>query len=890
MYSIMIPHKAYAAGDAIPAVLRFTPTAKGVSVLSVGMELAEYVHVRWPRVVMSDASANSTRTVTAEKFGIKDGKAVRPFSSTSSTAAATSVEPNSAAVAGPSTMPGLGEPYGSGAGTSTGSGTVTPPAHSDGLGAAKKFGQSSRSTSFKNLMNLVGGSSSNSSHHPHHHNHHHGPIAADLSLSAVSSTSPSSSRGPSRVPSSNALSSFMGGGGVASGSRTPLHGGLAGGAGLQGSSGATSPRDTPGSSRRPSHEDVRVGNGESSSPAPTDHATSGSNTNTNTHIDVEVPASGDDEINTRVSLKIPLSTVPSHSSSISVASNGSSSSPSDRPYPLPLSVSHKVRFSVLLSNLDGHTSELRCALPVHILDGRLLKEARAATRVTRDVLLGRRRRPRRGRPGRVQVSPEQLGDAAPFPAVGDIGLDGVDDVDLDYHHPHGDDDDFDPERDGEEDEEDEDDSDDDEAPIELPSYTSHVHDRVANAEIDYSSASAVNYAPNSLASTPATSLPASISSLSPAGAAGGYFALTPNISSNGATPGVPDWQHRSLPASPPAGIINPSSTTEATNANGGTQPLAFDEELMLSLGQVAASRGTSSSSTSAPLMSTSATSQSRVGSLWMSKGPGSISGSGSGTNLNQSHSNPTSRTGRSGFWSGGSSRSHSRANSRAPSPEPRSSADHHHNHSDSHSATSSSTTSLGGVSASSGTASGSGAAAGGGKGLFHIPSSLKPLSALSSLRPHHSNMGANNSSTRGSRSRPSSPTPDARARMAQPPGPAHRDDISMLNRVPSYGIASRGFLGGGAPPLQLYRDLPTYDEAESARTSPVITPGSGSAGSRSRGSPHPGSSPGGGGSTGTSPGPAHGPLAGQQLSPNIGGMNRSQSEMSLADFRRRAGG
>ncbi|KAF8320866.1 hypothetical protein DL93DRAFT_2052560, partial [Clavulina sp. PMI_390] len=41
MYSIMIPHKAYAAGDTIPALMRFTPTAKGVTVLSVGMELTE---------------------------------------------------------------------------------------------------------------------------------------------------------------------------------------------------------------------------------------------------------------------------------------------------------------------------------------------------------------------------------------------------------------------------------------------------------------------------------------------------------------------------------------------------------------------------------------------------------------------------------------------------------------------------------------------------------------------------------------------------------------------------------------------------------------------------------------------------------------------------------
>lgn len=51
-------------------------------------------------------------------------------------------------------------------------------------------------------------------------------------------------------------------------------------------------------------------------------------------------------------------------------------------------MTHRIRWSILISNLDGHTSELRCSLPLHILDHRLLEEARSATLATRRLLLG----------------------------------------------------------------------------------------------------------------------------------------------------------------------------------------------------------------------------------------------------------------------------------------------------------------------------------------------------------------------------------------------------------------------------------------------------------------------------------------------------------------------
>ncbi|ESK82922.1 arrestin domain-containing protein [Moniliophthora roreri MCA 2997] len=54
----------------------------------------------------------------------------------------------------------------------------------------------------------------------------------------------------------------------------------------------------------------------------------------------------------------------------------------------PIQVSHRIRWSILILNPDGHTSELRCSLPLHLLDWRLLDEARAHTAATRRLLIG----------------------------------------------------------------------------------------------------------------------------------------------------------------------------------------------------------------------------------------------------------------------------------------------------------------------------------------------------------------------------------------------------------------------------------------------------------------------------------------------------------------------
>lgn len=263
MYSIMIPHKAYAAGDAIPALLRFTPTAKGVSVLSVGIELQESVTLRW----RYQPDVNATRMMASAKYTIKDGKAVKapsPFTSTTETH-------HQAQSSAPS---GSGEPH---------SASGTPPAES----GQKKFGQSSRSTSFKNLMSLVGHTSSSGSSG----RNQHGPLAADLSLS------PSNSRPVSRNTSSAALTTLG-----MSGSRTPPAM-FALTSGQTTPSPLTSPRETPSSSRQPSQEDIR--NTLTMASTRTEQATHSSASSSSgrvaapassTVIDAEVPASGDDPV------------------------------------------------------------------------------------------------------------------------------------------------------------------------------------------------------------------------------------------------------------------------------------------------------------------------------------------------------------------------------------------------------------------------------------------------------------------------------------------------------------------------------------------------------------------------------------------------------------------
>ncbi|KAF8514134.1 hypothetical protein JB92DRAFT_2920203 [Gautieria morchelliformis] len=78
---------------------------------------------------------------------------------------------------------------------------------------------------------------------------------------------------------------------------------------------------------------------------------------------------GEEEIVTTLPISIPASSIPSH--------------PLD-----PIIVTHRIRWIVSMTNADGHRSELRCSLPLHILDHTLLEDARLATRATRRLLFG----------------------------------------------------------------------------------------------------------------------------------------------------------------------------------------------------------------------------------------------------------------------------------------------------------------------------------------------------------------------------------------------------------------------------------------------------------------------------------------------------------------------
>ncbi|KAG9125048.1 hypothetical protein FRC07_009191 [Ceratobasidium sp. 392] len=71
MYSFIVPHKAFSAGDDIPVLVKFQPVAKGVSVQSITTTIKEYTSVRWRGLQHQE-----TRTVASAKHEIRNGRAV----------------------------------------------------------------------------------------------------------------------------------------------------------------------------------------------------------------------------------------------------------------------------------------------------------------------------------------------------------------------------------------------------------------------------------------------------------------------------------------------------------------------------------------------------------------------------------------------------------------------------------------------------------------------------------------------------------------------------------------------------------------------------------------------------------------------------------------------
>lgn len=84
---------------------------------------------------------------------------------------------------------------------------------------------------------------------------------------------------------------------------------------------------------------------------------------------VEEDDGQDTEVDVVVDVQVPIWTAPSHAVH-------------------PVFVNHKIKWSAFIKNPDGHVSELRCALPIHILASHLQEEARLASAGSRNLLFG----------------------------------------------------------------------------------------------------------------------------------------------------------------------------------------------------------------------------------------------------------------------------------------------------------------------------------------------------------------------------------------------------------------------------------------------------------------------------------------------------------------------
>ncbi|EIW83454.1 hypothetical protein CONPUDRAFT_81390 [Coniophora puteana RWD-64-598 SS2] len=124
-------------------------------------------------------------------------------------------------------------------------------------------------------------------------------------------------------------------------------------------------RIVPTSGSGSSNEGVASSSSSSQSGPQPSSSTAPTSQPSNSSEDLEM---NEENVVTPISITIPHSATPSHALD-------------------PIHVSHRIRWSILISNLDGHTSELRCSLPVHIIDYRLFDEVALNTAATRRLLL-----------------------------------------------------------------------------------------------------------------------------------------------------------------------------------------------------------------------------------------------------------------------------------------------------------------------------------------------------------------------------------------------------------------------------------------------------------------------------------------------------------------------
>ncbi|KAJ7460713.1 hypothetical protein FB451DRAFT_1096503 [Mycena latifolia] len=81
------------------------------------------------------------------------------------------------------------------------------------------------------------------------------------------------------------------------------------------------------------------------------------------------PAQSEDDVVASLHMRIPNYLTPSHQLD-------------------PIVVSHTIHWSVIVTNADGHLSELFCSLPFILLDSQLLSESRLHTKTARRLLVG----------------------------------------------------------------------------------------------------------------------------------------------------------------------------------------------------------------------------------------------------------------------------------------------------------------------------------------------------------------------------------------------------------------------------------------------------------------------------------------------------------------------
>ncbi|TIB10662.1 hypothetical protein E3P89_02753 [Wallemia ichthyophaga] len=459
----------------------------------------------------------------------------------------------------------------------------------------------------------------------------------------------------------------------------------------------------------------------------------------------------DGEVDTVINVHLPTTAVPSH-----------------QYCGWPVYINHKIKWSCMIQNRDGHQSELRCALPIHILSRELLQETVVSTANARRALFG-----------------ESAG--APDPQTADEAATAA-------------------------------------ATADLPSYSNHIYDRVPNANVVTSGTVPSGYGNHTY---------------SPLGSPGAH--MSP-VASRPATPGASSFAVRSTGGSTGSGAATPPDQL-SPSAAGQTLPTRpqmswADSEFYLSLGEIERAQrrnqpGAGGSGNGSPKHANhNSNSQSNAHSLSYSQLPSQARSPGSSRNVSRSQSHASSRAGSpepgeresgSGIGRRGSEQQQEQEGDTAnaislnddddvlPAPsEGRDTSSHSHKPSRPSFGSSHSLNNLFG-----GPHSGS-------KLNLHLPKALRPLTSFKSHSHSHSHTPSQNNSAGSSKLH--SPTASHFAEQGgqvpeQEEGKkgergeeGEGDDVSALNRVPSYDVASRGFLGGGVVPLP--EGLPTYDESQ----------------------------------------------------------------------------